>query len=192
MRVQSAGEPRVLILYSSVTGNTRRIAEALAAASGDGLLDVRELETPPDADVLALGFWVRRGQPDEVSQAAWRLLKGKSVFYFGTLGAWPSSEHARRCRESAEQLLRENGNRCLGGFLCQGRVNPRLIELSARKGTHPLTEERRARLAEAARHPDASDCAAAAEAWLSARAAALQGALFLDGRGRRAIADAPA
>ena len=59
--VIATAEPRVLILYSSVTGNTRRVAEALAAASGDRLLDVRKLETPPDADVLALGFWVRRG-----------------------------------------------------------------------------------------------------------------------------------
>ena len=38
----------------------------------------------------------------------------------------------------------------------------------------PLTEERRARLAEAARHPDEADCAAAVEAWLSARAAAFE------------------
>lgn len=190
--VIATAEPRVLILYSSVTGNTRRVAEALAAASGDRLLDVRKLETPPDADVLALGFWVRRGQPDEFSQSVWRSLKGRSVFYFGTLGAWPSSEQARRCWEEAERLLRENGNRCLGGFLCQGRVNPRLIELSARKGTHPLTEERRARLAEAARHPDASDCAAAAEAWLAARSAALREASEISGMGCRNLAEAPA
>ena len=134
----------------------------------------RQLRTLPDADVLALGFWVRRGQPDAMSQAVWRKLRGKSVFYFGTLGAWPSSAHARRCREVAEQVLHENGNRCLGGFLCQGRVDPNIIALSARKGTHPLTEERRARLAEAARHPDEADCAAAVEAWLSARAAAFE------------------
>lgn len=166
--------PRVAILYSSVTGNTRRIAEALAASSGDRLLDVRGMDSLPDADVLALGFWVRRGQPDELSQRLWRNLTGKAVFYFGTLGAWPSSAHARRCREVAEQVLHESGNRCFGGFLCQGRVNPQLVALSDRKGTHPLTEERRARLAEAARHPDAADCAAAVEAWLSARAAALR------------------
>lgn len=167
--VPSSAAGRAAIVYSSVTGNTRRIAEALAEASGDALLDVREASDLPDVEVLALGFWVRRGQPDEASQAVWRRLSGKSVFYFGTLGAWPTSPHAGRCREAAERMLRENGNRCLGGFLCQGRVNPRMVELSARKGTHPLTEERRARLAEAARHPDAADCAAAAAAWLDAR-----------------------
>lgn len=166
--------PRVAILYSSITGNTRRVAEALAEASGDMLLDLRKQSELPDADVLALGFWVRRGQPDALSQERWRTLTGRKVFYFGTLGAWPTSPHARRCQEAAETLLREYGNLCLGGFLCQGRVNPRMVELSARKGTHPLTEERRARLAEAARHPDAADCAAAVEAWLSARTAALQ------------------
>lgn len=172
--ISLAADQRVVILYSSVTGNTRRVAEALAASSGDPLLDVRHLDALPDAGVLALGFWVRRGQPDETSQRAWRSLRGRSVFYFGTLGAWPSSDHARRCRKAAESLLCGGGNRCLGGFLCQGRVDPHMLALSAHKGTHPLTEERRARLAEAARHPDATDCAAAVEAWLAARAAALR------------------
>ena len=161
------GRLRVAVVYSSVTGNTRLVAAALAGRTGDPLLSVRELADPAAFDVLALGFWVRRGQPDPASQALWRRLRGRRVFWFGTLGAWPWSEHAERCRHAAEALLAEGGNTVLGGFLCQGRVS---VPASSR---HAMTPERAARLAEAARHPDAADLEAAAQAWLAARKAAL-------------------
>ena len=89
----------------------------------------------------------------------------KKIFFFGTLGAWPDSPHARRCAEGARSLLQEGGNTVLGGFLCQGRVNPKILEISRQKGRHPMTPERRARLEEAARHPDAADLAEAGRRW---------------------------
>ena len=56
------------IIYSSVTGNTRKVAEALAAASGAPCFPVREAPDPDDYDLLALGFWVRLGQADARTQ----------------------------------------------------------------------------------------------------------------------------
>lgn len=163
--------PRVGILYSSVTGNTRKVAEALA---GDDRPLYRLADAPaPDAfDLLALGFWVRRGLPDEASQRYWANVRHKNIFLFGTLGAWPHSPHAARCLEAARELLAANGNRILGEFLCQGRVNPQALAASARKGTHPMTAARAARLAEAARHPSAEDFAAARACWGQALAVA--------------------
>ena len=51
------------------------------------------------------------------------------------------------------------------GFLCQGKVNPRVIAASQRKGTHPMTPARLSRLQEAARHPDKEDLQAAGQSW---------------------------
>lgn len=164
--------PRAAILYSSVTGNTRRVAEALAGATGDPLFPVTGAPDPAGFDILALGFWVRRGMPDEKSQALWRRITGKPVFFFGTMGVWPDSPHAGRCRAGAEALLREGGNRVLGSFFCQGRVSPQILKISEMRGRHPMTEERRRRLEEAARHPDDGDLAAACRAWLEARSLA--------------------
>ena len=53
----------------------------------------------------------------------------------------------------------------LDGFLCQGRVDPKILEISRQKGRHPMTPERRARLEEAARHPDTADLAEAGRRW---------------------------
>ena len=164
--VASAPGLRAAVLYSSITGNTRRVAETLAL----GRLPLHSLTQKPDVaayDLLALGFWVRKGLPDARSQRFWSGIRDKHVFLFGTLGAWPHSAHACRCLEDARTLLTANGNRIVGEFLCQGRVDPRVLAASARKGTHPMTEGRAARLAEAARHPDAADLAAARACWQS-------------------------
>lgn len=164
--VSSAPGLRVAVLYSSVTGNTRRVAEALSL----GHLPLFNVTERPDVsayDLLALGFWVRKGLPDARAQRCWADIQYKHVFLFGTLGAWPHSTHASRCLEGARELLTANGNQIVGEFLCQGKVSPHVLAASARKGTHPMTEGRAARLAEAARHPDADDIAAACACWQS-------------------------
>lgn len=157
-----------LVVYSSRTGNTRKLAEAIAAVlPGARLCPVQDAPDPQDAaahDLVALGYWVRRGGPDAAASAYLAALKGATVALFGTLGAWPDSPHAARCRERGETLLAdpERGNRVLGTYLCQGRVNPAVVGAASTAG-HPMTPERAARLAEAARHPDAADLARARE-----------------------------
>ena len=156
---------RICIVYSSCTGNTRRVAEALGATVGLPCHAVGHAPDPAEYDFLAVGFWVRKGQPDARAQRYMRRIYGKPVFYFGTLGAWPQSTHALRCAQATQALLQENGNTVLDGFLCQGKVNPRVITASQRKGTHPMTPARLARLQEAARHPDEKDLQAAEHSW---------------------------
>ena len=153
------------IVYSSCTGNTRKVAEALADTSGLPCFPVRNAPEPDDFDILALGFWVRKGQPDARALRYMERVRGKHVFFFGTLGAWPHSDHARRCMAATHEILQAGGNTVVDGFLCQGRVNPHVVAASQRKGGHPLSPERLARLREAERHPDATDLAAARLHW---------------------------
>ena len=153
------------IVYSSCTGNTRKVAEALADTSGLPCFPVRNAPEPDDFDMLALGFWVRKGLPDARALRYMERVRGKDVFFFGTLGAWPHSDHARRCMAATHKILQAGGNTVVDGFLCQGRVNPQVVAASQRKGGHPLSPERLARLREAARHPDATDLAAARLHW---------------------------
>lgn len=155
----------ICIVYSSCTGNTRKVAEALARSSGMPCFPVRTAPDPDNYDLLAVGFWVRKGQPDARAQRYMERIIGKQVFFFGTLGAWPHSEHARRCDAAARELLQAGGNTVLDGFLCQGRVNPQVIAASQRKGSHPMNAARQARLREAALHPDAADLTAASLCW---------------------------
>ena len=75
------------IVYSSCTGNTRKVAEALADTSGLPCFPVRNAPEPDDFDMLALGFWVRKGLPDARALRYMERVRGKHVFFFGTLGA---------------------------------------------------------------------------------------------------------
>ena len=156
---------KACIIYSSCTGNTRKVAEALADTSGFPCFPVRNAPDPDDFDMLALGFWVRKGLPDARALRYMERVRGKHVFFFGTLGAWPHSDHARRCMAATHEILQAGGNTVVDGFLCQGRVNPQVVAASQRKGGHPLSPERLARLREAERHPNAADLTAARLHW---------------------------
>ena len=146
------------IVYSSRTGNTRAVGSYLADRFGLPMFAVED--APLSFERFILGFWTWRGGPDEAMRAFMGRLFQKSVFFFGTMAAFPDSSHAERCALRAEELLFRGNCRVLGHFFCQGRLDPEVLARS----THPRTPERMARLAEAARHPDLQDFRAAEEA----------------------------
>ncbi|SCY58996.1 flavodoxin family protein [Desulfoluna spongiiphila] len=148
-----------LIVYSSRTGNTRAVAEAVKEAFPEPctLAPVEEAPAVDDYDVIAIGYWVDKGMPDAKAKTFMEKIKGKKVGLFGTLGAYPDSEHANDCRAKAEALM--EGNEMLGQFLCQGRVDPKVLEMMAKVASdqHPMTDERKARIEEAKKHPNEED-----------------------------------
>ncbi len=130
-------------------------------------LPVREAPSAESFDFVAIGFWAHRGGPDPAAARYMETVRGRDVAFFGTLAAYPDSDHAHGVVARAKALLA--GNRVLGSFLCQGKLTPerlaRRLKGEEADERHPFTEERRARLLEAARHPDARDLALAGEAF---------------------------
>jgi flavodoxin len=170
-----------LIVYSSKTGNTRKLAEGIGKgltaaldAEPDRALHLRiaaveENPDPAGVDWLLIGFWADRGNADSQSIQYIKSLEGRRIGLFGTLGAYPDSDHARDIGEKAWNLAAEK-NTVLGCFLCQGKIDPALTErfknLPA-SSPHAMTEERMKRHLEAAKHPDENDIQAATAACLS-------------------------
>lgn len=155
---------KTLIVYSSRTGNTRKIAEAIhpVMPEGTALFPVENAPDPSEYDFIALGFWVDKGAPDSAMVKYMGQIREKTIGLFGTLGAWPDSEHARDCMRKATELL--PGSHVLGTFICQGKIDPELLaamEKMGKNSPHPMTEERKARITEAAKHPNEADCEAA-------------------------------
>ncbi len=160
---------RTLIVYSSLTGNTKKVAEAIAQKLSP--CDLHPVESAPAADgydFVAVGYWVDKGMPDAKCLAYMRGIKNSKVALFGTLGAYPDSDHAKECIAKSEAVLCEgdSNNTVLGSFLCQGKVDPKVVEMMMKKApkAHPMTPERIARLKEAESHPDEQDCRNAQEA----------------------------
>jgi len=155
---------KTIVLYSSKTGNTKKVAEAIASALPQGT-PCLDLTRPLPADLATydcvfLGFWVDKGTADGSSRKVLPQLGNRHVALFATLGADPKSEHARQSLERAAALL-PGEKSPVATFICQGRVDPQLIEAMYKmfpaSNIHGRNSESEARHKAASTHPDAGD-----------------------------------
>ena len=170
-----------LIVYSSVTGNTKMVAEAMGKVVKE--VDIFAVqEAPADLssyELILAGYWLRRGGPDPKMARFLAGISNKVIALFQTHGAATGSEHAVTAFARAAALLGA-GCTMLGTFGCQGRIQPALIERRQQAGPedpHGNTAANIARWAAAASHPDAADLLAA-----QAFVKALQRKLLLQNR----------
>lgn len=160
---------KIIVLYSSRTGNTRKVAEAIASAlpAGTPCLDLTQ-PLPEDLnayDCVFLGYWVDKGTADAAAQKVLSRLHNPHVALFATLGADPHSDHARGSLEKGAALLPE-GVEPVDSFICQGKVEPKLIEAMYKRfppeSLHGRNPQSEARHKAASTHPDVQDLEAAA------------------------------
>jgi flavodoxin len=181
---EEKNKPGGLIVYSSKTGNTRKLAEGIRRGLADALgqeariAAVEENPDPAGADWILAGFWADRGNADQKALHYLKSLEGRKIGLFGTLGACPNSEHAGDIGKKARDTAAEK-NTVLGCFLCQGRIDPALTErfksLPA-DNPHAMTPERMKLHEEAAKHPDEKDIQDAVAACLAMVKSVLPGA----------------
>ncbi|MDR0722841.1 MAG: flavodoxin family protein [Treponema sp.] len=182
-RAEQKKGSRGLMVYSSKTGNTRKLAQGIHQGLAEvlGTVRIAAVEENPDpagTDWILVGFWADRGNADPKALQYLQSLEGHKIGLFGTLGASPYSDHAKDIGKRVQALAAEK-NTVLGCFLCQGRIDPALTEqfktLPA-GNPHAMTPERMKLHQEATTHPDAKDIQAGVAACLSMVTSALPGA----------------
>lgn len=152
-----------LIVYDSKTGNTEKVARALAEAAGErACLNKADNEVAWDAfDVIFVGYWVDKGGPNEKIKHLLQNIHAKKIVFFETLGAAPDSEHAQTCFANAGKYL-SSDNTILGTLAIRGAIDPALIAMMRKMpagSPHAPSKESEARWAAAASHPDNEDLA---------------------------------
>ncbi|MCL6591562.1 MAG: flavodoxin [Firmicutes bacterium] len=109
---------QTLVVYSSRTGNTRKVAETIAAVFGVKAQPCAGFQGIPEAGLLAVGSGVYGGRMD-AGLAAFleRIPAGavKKALVFGTIGSQTSAV------EAIEKALEAKGIEVLGNFYCKGR-----------------------------------------------------------------------
>ena len=173
---RTSADKRMLVTWSSVTGNTEKIARA--AARGCPLAQTAPVADAPDPGGFAtifLAFWCDKGQIDEgarsylekIREAARKRGAPIDVAFFGTMGGDPESQRSIAWRDRVIDAEAGDGAlvRCIGRRMWQGRVDPAVTERMNR--VMPMTPERKALLDEASRHPNEED-ERQAEAWAAA------------------------
>lgn len=153
-----------LVAYSSLTGNTKKVAVAIHEEIKGDLKHISEAKNYDEYDFIALGFFVDKGFANDETQEFMSKIKSKKVGIFVTLGAYPDGDHAKDVLQRAKQLMQENKNEVLCEFICQGAIDPKLIEKMRKmaaaqggKAMHIVTPEREKRWLDASTHPDKSD-----------------------------------
>lgn len=120
---------KTLIVYSSLTGNTKKIAQAIAKNLEDGELISADQFQPSmihNFDFFLIGYWVNQGDCDNKTLEILEHLKGKRIALFGTLGAKKQTEYYDMIKHRVEKHVKDT--HFLGHFLCQGSVSEKTIE----------------------------------------------------------------
>ena len=144
-----------LVLYSSKSGNTKKLAEALYNhLSGEKeLFALADAPDPTGYTFIALGFWLKGGQPDPDSQVYLaRMEEGQDLYLFATHGAAADSPHAQNAMNKAKALAAKA--HIVATFSCPGQVAEKVLEKAAKKDPQPPWL---ADAPAAAGHPDEKD-----------------------------------
>ena len=143
---------KVLVTYSSKTGNTKTLAEGIYEGlpmENKTILPMNEVKSLEDYDVILAGYWVDKSGPNEEAKNFLTTIQGKKVGLFATLAYWPDTEHA-----------------VIAKYICQGKLSEKIIAMFEKlpaDNPHAVNEEKRKRYEVAKRHPSKADILSAAE-----------------------------
>lgn len=157
-----------IVVYSSLTGNTKMVGEAIAEVLAPNC-DIYKVEDNPDItgyDLVAVGFWVDKGTADAKASKFLKSIRNNKVAVYATLGAEPDSEHAKTSLQNGIDML-DSSNEVMGRFICQGKIDPKLLEAMkkmfgtkvSKENFHAVDEKRLERHRKASTHPDEQDLA---------------------------------
>lgn len=158
---------KILVTYSSLTGNTKKLAEGIYEALNmpKDIMPMKEVKDLDSYDVVLAGYWVDKGGPNEEAKKFLENIEGKKVGIFATLAYWPDTQHGWNSLIRGEELVKDK-NTVIGRFICQGKLSDKIIERFKSfpaDNPHSITEEKLKRYKIAANHPSKVDIAAAAE-----------------------------
>lgn len=123
---------KILLAYSSRTGNTEKVAKEinseLIKRNDVVMKKIQELQEGEvdNYENIIVGFWIDQAYPDKESRALIESLKNKTLGLFGTIGANPDSYHGERTMENLEKIVNKS-NKLIVKFLCNGKVDENLL-----------------------------------------------------------------
>lgn len=146
---------KIRIIYSSITGNTKKVAESIFdfltdmdaeinshKASGTlchdfytflkcfkiELHDIKTFHSEiSDEDITIICFWCRRASLDDSSISFLDKMHGKNIMAVGTLSGDANGKYGDRVRKNVQRAV-AHANNCLGVHLCQGHSSLKRIE----------------------------------------------------------------
>ena len=155
-------EERYAIIFSSRTGNTRKLADTIRGALPDARCAYfgEAKSADPDAEMIYVGFWTDKGKADADTLDFLKQLRSKRVFLFGTAGFGGSAPYFEKILAATRKAL-DGSNTVIGSFMCQGKmpvsVRQRYEAMKAKPLHIPNLDALIENFDKALSHPDAAD-----------------------------------
>ncbi len=113
----------IAIIYSSKTGNTKIIAEAIKEQlqNENVVYFGNATEELPKADIYIIGSWTDKGNAAGEIIDTLKKIKNKKIAYFGTAGFGESKDYYNKLFERVRTNI-DTSNEILGYFYCQGKM----------------------------------------------------------------------
>lgn len=149
------------IVYTSLTGNTARLAQALrdALPAADCLYFGAPDAAALAADTIYAGFWTDKGTCDKPMEDFLRSLTNQKAFLFGTAGFGGAPTYFDQILARVRGNLAD-GVTLLGGWMCQGKMPQSVRDRYAAMEESPRRTAMIENFDKALTHPDEADLAA--------------------------------
>ena len=153
---------RYSILYSSKTGNTKKLAENIREVLPEENCDYFGTEGAKalPSDILYIGFWTDIGNADPATLELLKSLRNKKIFLFGTAGFGGSEAYFQQVLGKVKESVDES-NTVMGEFMCQGKmpqsVRDRYVKMKENPDHAPNLDELIQNFDRALSHPDNED-----------------------------------
>lgn len=165
------GNEKYSIIFSTMTGNTRELADAIHGALSEENCEFfglsKEACIEELSDMLYIGFWTDRGHADAATLELLSKLEGKKIFLFGTAGFGGSKAYFDQILTATKESLGES-NTIVGEYMCQGKmpqsVKDRYVKMKESPDAPANLDQLIENWSRALTHPDADDLAAAVAA----------------------------
>ena len=151
------------IIYSSKTGNTKKLAETLQnILPKDNCQYYCPVEKAPKvlSNLLYIGFWTDKGTADTQTIEFLKQLKNKKIFLFGTAGYGGSQNYFEEIINNVKKNI-DSSNTLIGTFMCQGKmplsVKERYKKMQEQNNSSLKIDDLIANFDRALSHPDAAD-----------------------------------
>ena len=151
------------VVYCSHTGNTKRVAEAIAQViPAEDMLyfGIPDMDATKDADVIFAGFWTDKGSCPSALLDYFSSLHNKQIVLFGTCGFGGSAEYYDMILQRVSAFI-EDDCTYVDGFMCQGKmpqtVRERYIKMKSLPNPAPNLDMLIENFDRALSHPDEND-----------------------------------
>ncbi len=148
------------IVYSSRTGNTAMLAQAVREALPQE--DCRYFGAPAPqaltADTVYVGFWTDKGTCDEPTARFLQSLTDQKVFLFGTAGFGGAPAYFQQILDRVKANLAP-GVQVTGTYMCQGKMPQAVRDRYAAMEENPRRTAMLENFDQALSHPDQEDLA---------------------------------